>query len=316
MNRTKWTGRRSETARIVHDTDSSVERPTPLLPISPVAFGPVQPALFVMNGIDAGRVIGLADSDVVLGSGPDADVRIDETGVSHRHVRMRADARGTCVAEDMGSTNGTLVDGVKVDRATLHDDDTIELGRSVLRFERVDAATLGLRTQLYESSVHDTLTRLYNRRYFASRLEREFARVQRSGAELALLMLDVDHFKRFNDSFGHLPGDRALAFLAARLLGVARTEDVVARWGGEEFVVLARDTTLADATEFAERIRHMIYAMDLSVAQTVVALSVSIGVASASELRPDDEPAALVALSDERMYAAKLVGRNRVVACG
>lgn len=152
----------------------------------------------------------------------------------------------------------------------------------------------------------DSLTGCLNHRGFRERLDGEAAVVERARQPLALLHLDLDHFKRINDTFGHPAGDEVLAAVGAELAGVARRSDVVARVGGEEFALLLPDTGVARAREVAERLRRAIRAIDHPAGATA-----SIGVSCLPETaRNQDE---LVATADRALYEAKRAGRNRVV---
>jgi diguanylate cyclase (GGDEF)-like protein len=153
----------------------------------------------------------------------------------------------------------------------------------------------------------DPLTRALNRGAFEDRLESEVARASRAGADCALLVLDVDHFKRINDSHGHAAGDEALRRLAACVDGAMRRSDVFARIGGEEFAVILPDTNAAGAIVLADHLRRCIASADLQHPMTV-----SVGVTDRSI--SGDSPRGMLADADEAMYAAKRQGRDRVVA--
>ena len=166
--------------------------------------------------------------------------------------------------------------------------------------------------RLAQLAVTDGLTGLYNHRHFHERLALEVERSQRSGLPLSLLMLDVDHFKQFNDAFGHPAGDEVLRQLARVLGDTRRANDVVARYGGEEFAVILVDTGKLVAAKVAERIRERVATHDFSnAAHRAGQIGVSIGVASF----PDDgrDAEALVRAADTALYAGKRAGRNRVV---
>ncbi|OSM02161.1 GGDEF domain-containing protein [Magnetofaba australis] len=168
-----------------------------------------------------------------------------------------------------------------------------------------------------ETSVRvDGLTGLYNRRWLDHSLERQFQRMGRDGGSLSLLMMDVDHFKRFNDTFGHLGGDCALRTLARSLMDHLRPGDMAARYGGEEFSVLLPETTLQTAINIAERLREGVAGEKIvsEEGKALDSITISIGVASTSaEL---NTPAKLVAAADAALYAAKQGGRNCVHAHG
>jgi len=165
--------------------------------------------------------------------------------------------------------------------------------------------------KLEELSTHDELTKLPNRRYLNERLARDMAEARRYGHALSLLMIDVDHFKKLNDRRGHPIGDEALREVGARIQGALREVDTVARWGGEEFVVLLSHAGEKEAAEVADKLRRAVAAIDTdwSREQPFGHLSVSIGVA---ELREGEDGASLIQRADRAVYVAKREGRNRV----
>jgi two-component system, cell cycle response regulator len=184
-------------------------------------------------------------------------------------------------------------------------------GASATLFLLVVARLAGLVDEQRRVAVTDGLTRLYNRRFFEAMLTIEVEQAARSGQDLGLLVIDIDHFKRINDAYGHQAGDRVLREIARRLSEAARSADVVARYGGEEFVVLLRDTSIHALPETAERLRGAISDEPVALADgTMVALSASIGGAT----RPVHAHSAeeLVRAADQALYAAKRLGRNRV----
>ncbi|MEZ5627745.1 MAG: diguanylate cyclase [Rhodocyclaceae bacterium] len=171
--------------------------------------------------------------------------------------------------------------------------------------------------QLEQIAAKDALTGLANRRAFDERLGAEWQRCQRGGQLLSIIMVDVDHFKTYNDTYGHPQGDACLRSVASVLAGVAaRTGDLVARYGGEEFVVVLPGTNSVGARVVAERIRTAIVALDMPhVASSVgKAVTVSLGVASADPSK--FSAAALLSAADQALYAAKKLGRNRVEVAG
>ena len=178
------------------------------------------------------------------------------------------------------------------------------------------AFRLKFQQDLLEKQAHlDALTGLANRLALRERLEAEWSACRRRAAPLSLLILDVDHFKRVNDHFGHASGDHALRRVAEALRVVARTSDLVARYGGEEFVLLAPDCDLIGALGLAERAREQVEALRIVFEVTPHALSASVGVATAAGLAPDDpEPDALFDRADRALYEAKASGRNAVWA--
>lgn len=155
----------------------------------------------------------------------------------------------------------------------------------------------------------DALTGLANRRAFVQSLAQEIARAERLGRALSVALLDVDHFKRINDGFGHGAGDAVLSAMGSLLAGRTRPGDLAARWGGEEFVVAFRDHAASDATVAAEQLRCAIAALEVQLPSEMLHLTASIGVA---ELRPGESLEVLVDRADRAMYVAKSCGRNQV----
>ncbi|MNR22763.1 Response regulator PleD [compost metagenome] len=159
---------------------------------------------------------------------------------------------------------------------------------------------------LWRAATKDKLTGLYNRHHGEKTLRDAFWRAQADGASLSLIIADVDHFKRINDDFGHLAGDRVLVDIAGILQRAVRGQDAVIRWGGEEFVIVLADCGLGDATHLAERIRSHVHAhRDAEIGS----LTLSLGVA---QFVPGETLDALIARADAALYDAKRSGRNRL----
>jgi diguanylate cyclase (GGDEF)-like protein len=167
-----------------------------------------------------------------------------------------------------------------------------------------------LQSKLRDASVRDPLTGLFNRRYLDATLQRELHRATREGRPLALLMVDADHFKRVNDRYGHAGGDEVLRALAGVLTELHRSEDVVCRYGGEEFVVVLPGSNLALARQRAEAVRSRVAQLQIATDAGFVSITVSIGLATR---RHDEDAQALFKRADAAVYVAKAEGRNRVV---
>jgi two-component system cell cycle response regulator len=165
-----------------------------------------------------------------------------------------------------------------------------------------------------ELAVTDQLTGLHNRRYMQSRLDALGKRAAAGGEPVALLVVDIDHFKKINDSFGHPVGDEVLREFAVRLASNVRAIDLPVRFGGEEFVVVMPDTRLEDAHRIAERIRLHVAGSPFRVLGGEELLSVTISIGVAASLAGADTPQALLRRADAAMYEAKAAGRNRVIA--
>jgi len=173
-------------------------------------------------------------------------------------------------------------------------------------------ANLRLRETLREQSIRDPLTGLFNRRYLEESLEREIRRATRSQRPLSVLMIDLDHFKRFNDTFGHDAGDFLLRELGQLLQANVRGSDIACRYGGEEFSLIMPDATPATAEERAEHIRKSVKSLEAKHAgQVLGAVTLSVGVAAFPE--HGDTPFLLIRAADQALYRAKAAGRDRVM---
>jgi len=170
---------------------------------------------------------------------------------------------------------------------------------------------LKLKESLRNQSICDPLTGLFNRRYMEESLEREFSRANRNKTTVAIVMMDLDHFKRFNDTFGHQAGDTLLRTLGDLLKRNTRGQDIACRYGGEEFVLVLTDSNLAGALQRAEILRQQVRQLSVEYAgQLLGTVSVSMGVA----LFPDHGTTMgeVLRASDQALYCAKREGRDRV----
>jgi two-component system, cell cycle response regulator len=275
----------------------------------------------VLQGARAGEMFKITTDETILGRGPQSGIHLDSDGVSRKHARIVKQGEGQFVLEDLGSTNGTWVDEQRITFRMLKDGDRVQVGTEVIvRFTFMDEMEAQLQQQLYESAVRDPLTRAYNRKHFSERLKAEVAHALRHRGQLSLILLDIDHFKRVNDTYGHPAGDAVLRGVASAIAKAIRTEDVFARIGGEEFALLARGIDVQNAVLFAERLRRGIERLAIPWQGSAIPVTSSFGVSTLIELyNPHGEPPrsldgdVLVARADQRLYMAKGGGRNRVV---
>jgi two-component system cell cycle response regulator len=264
------------------------------------------------TGVFAGRPHSIPREGATIGRSIECTLRIDHESLSRVHARV-ARLGQNYLLEDMGSLNGCFVDDHRVARVALQDGDRLRLGSSVdLRFHRVCEEEERAIVRLYEAGLRDPLTGLANRKQLEETLRAELSFARRHGTDLALVMADVDRFKAVNDTYGHLVGDTVLRHITQVFAATVRTEDVVARFGGEEFVVVARSTSLRSGQQLAERLRRALEGNPLTVRGDTLRLTASFGVSSLSST-PDPTPSALLGSADGRMYEAKAMGRNRVV---
>lgn len=267
-------------------------------------------SVVVVQGPAAGARVAL-EREVVMGRDPRCELPLGAADVSRRHARIVPEADGHRLV-DMGSTNGTYVNGRPITSRRLAPGDRIELGSCALRYLRQGEADAEDLAALANLARRDALTGLANRRAFEEAAMREVSRARRADGSLAVVALDIDHFKRVNDSYGHAAGDLVLAEVAARARRALRAEDLLARIGGEELAALLPGATLAAAAEVAERIRRAV--CDTTIPGAGVALEVTVSLGCAALSVEEKEAAPLLARADARLYDAKRSGRNRVVS--
>ena len=274
------------------------------------------PYVVVVTGAQFGEVFDLAPgSGLTFGRGPGADVVLHDEGIAPRHASIELGA-GEARLVDLGSETGSFVDGLRVTDVRLRDGARFQLGaHTVLKFVSSLDVEAVYQRRLAQDALHEPLTGLYNRRHLMERLGAELAAAQRHQRSLSLLAVDVDAFRRVNELHGPLAGDEALKMVAFVLQGAVRKEDVVARFAGEEFVVLARETGLAGAKALAERIRRAVERPRSSFAGDEIAVTVSIGVTVSTgvgEFVPGRTEQQLLASVDHALRLAKESGRNTV----
>lgn len=259
-----------------------------------------------------GRMHKLDRAEVVMGRSTEAEFQIEDDGISRKHAKVLADGSGAFRLMDLGSTNGTFLNGSRVDTAPLKDGDKIQIGsNTVLKFSLQDQLDEQYQRSIYESATRDGLTRIFNKKYLLDTLKKEFAYCLRHRIPLSLAMVDVDHFKKINDTYGHQAGDYVLARIAQRISETIRAEDLFARYGGEEFALLLRETVEEQAYVAADRCRRIVDLTDFNFGGTPIKVTISAGVATLLDSdfsRPED----LIAAADRYLYGAKNSGRNRV----
>lgn len=188
-----------------------------------------------------------------------------------------------------------------------------ELENRMLNIQRENLDLTVKNRLLSEVSSRDALTGLYNRWFVVEKIDSELNRALRHGSPMALLMLDIDHFKRVNDTFGHPAGDQVLQAVGKLLRDSCRVYDVPGRYGGEEFCIVLPETKLGNTTVVAERIRTRLESTQLPCGDGSIVVTASIGIAGMESPDADGilSPAALIDRADRALYSAKNRGRNR-----
>lgn len=270
-------------------------------------------SVVVLAGTNVGEMYRLEGVEVVVGRASNANIRLNDDGISRRHARIFSEG-GKYLIEDLGSANGTLVNGLRIAmKQVLEDGDKIRLGpTTILKFGYSDDIEESFQQRMYDAALRDGLTGAYNKKFFLDRLDSELSYSRRHQFDLSLLMFDVDYFKRINDTYGHLAGDAVLVKLAKLAAGALRQEDVFGRYGGEEFAILCRGVKLHHAGVLGERLRNTVESSIFEHDGRRYPVTISVGVAS-YPTTPVETPFQLIAAADEALYEAKRCGRNRVL---
>jgi two-component system cell cycle response regulator len=275
-----------------------------------------KPYLLGIAGEHAGRLFPLEGlREVFVGRGADCEISLQlDRDVSRRHARVSLDDAGRAWLEDLGSLNGTVVNGQDLTRPVmLGRGDRVYVGETcILKMDWLTADEV----QRWQSATVDGLTECLNRASFQSRLDDLVALGRSRERPLSLVLLDVDRFKTVNDDYGHQAGDFVLQRVAAAMKSVLSDlpADLPAyRYGGEEFAVLLPEVGHDQARAIAERIRAAVEATGFAYQDLRLSVTVSAGVATLSGLE-DAAGSDLIKTADERLYRAKREGRNRVVA--
>jgi len=280
--------------------------------VSRISDRPVskEACLVVIYGMDLGKKYNLDRPSIVVGRSSKADIQIDQEAVSRNHCKLLNTGK-SLMLRDLGSTNGTYVNDELVDEYVLRDGDFIKVGRCIFKFLSGNNIENAYHEEIYRLTTIDGLTQVFNKRYFVETLEREIGRAQRYRRDLSLIMFDIDHFKQINDTYGHLAGDHILKQLAATIKTRIRREDILSRYGGEEFAIILPEIDRENALNFAEKIRALVQKATFKFEDTKIPVTISIGVANVTA--ETQEVDAFIKGADANLYEAKNRGRNRVV---
>jgi len=282
-----------------------------------------------------------------IGRNPDCDIFLSDPTVSRSHAHLVWD-RDTFLIRDDDSTNGIYLNGDPVTSARLSNNDKLTLGKAQLiysvknsteedtispndsliieqqirdlfsqvkdpgliaQFREIVGLFSAKKKSLHDLAYHDNLTGLLNRRSFDKMISDEWKRRQRYKRPLSLIMIDIDHFKKVNDRYGHQRGDSVLKTVAGIILDNVRSSDYACRYGGEEIAVILPETSLRRALVTAEKLRTLVEKQVREIENIPVTISLGVGTYLRNMKRPDD----LIAAADRALYRAKKEGRNRVI---
>ncbi len=271
-------------------------------------------SIVILSGPEAGQIFPLTGECYIIGRDISADISLSDLGVSRHHAAIRNASDGIYI-RDTDSANGTFVNGRFVDQEQkLEDGDKIAVGTStVLEFAYQDEIERNFYQKLREESIYDHLTGAHTRKHLFDQLETEIAFAKRQSLPLSVVMYDLDHFKQINDTYGHPLGDEVLKKITSIVGSCIRKEDVLTRYGGEEFAIICRQTPLADAKQMAERMRAAVAEASFDAEGSVFSVTISVGVAALPEAECRT-PKELLSAVDAALYKAKENGRNQVCA--
>lgn len=271
------------------------------------------PYVVVLAGDSVGKVIRLDPQRAMrAGRTRECEICFDCENISREHAVFELQKNGKTLIKDLGSTNGTIVNGKKIKSATLQDGDRICLGNVILRYSIKDDLEFDFQQELYHKATRDALTGAFNKRYFMEIFYKEFSFHKRQKMPLSLIILDVDDFKRLNDTYGHVNGDIVLKSLASELMSCMRHEDVFARFGGEEFVAIFRFTPRETALTITNKLLELIRSLQFSTPTVEFTTSATFGVATLEEDNYES-PEEMLMAADQKLYIGKSRGKNTVV---
>lgn len=270
------------------------------------------PLIIVLAGSNVGEMIDVDADELVIGRAKGNDLHVVDDGASRAHARI-VRMGNEMFLEDMNSRNGTFLNGKRIDRRALRDGDKIRIGRTtILKFTYHDQLDDTFQQHMYDSALRDGLTQAFNKRYFVDRLHSEFQFAHRHQVPLSLILLDLDEFKDINDTYGHMAGDHVLTDFADAIHGSMRNEDVLCRYGGDEFAIICRAIPLSGTVTFASRLLDVVRRLETTYGDHIIPVSTSIGVAAIPEAGVDSADD-LLACADRALYWAKERGRNCLV---
>jgi two-component system, cell cycle response regulator len=249
------------------------------------------------------------EETLTIGRDIGSTIVIDASSVSRSHARIEPRGRDFALV-DLKSTNGTYLNDRLVSEQTLRDGDRFKVGPAIFKFFAGGDVEAQYHEEIYNLMVTDALTQASTKRFFLETLEREILRAQRHGRPLSLVMFDIDHFKKINDTYSHLAGDDVLRELGATIRAQVRAEECFARYGGEEFALVLPEASRDGAVTVAEKFRAAVESQRFNFEGSVIPVTISLGVAEL--VAGMKSPQQLIKAADDKLYESKRSGRNRV----
>ena len=267
--------------------------------------------LIVISGGDIGDQHRIRINQTLIGRSINADIQVNDDSASRDHALIIKDRKGYRIA-DNESKNGCFVNDKKIGECYLQDGDLLRIGNTIFKFLSRNNIEHAYHEELFRLAKIDGLTEIYNHRHFDDSLDNELERAKRYNRELSLLMIDIDHFKKINDNFGHRAGDHILKELADILVKRSRRVDYVCRYGGEEFSIILPEIDIMGAFRFATTLKENVSSHSFKFENDDISITISIGISDIME--GIDSTEELIETADKRLYQAKKMGRNRVIS--
>lgn len=268
------------------------------------------PYLTVSIGKDMGMMVPI-EGTMSIGRNPESAIPLDDDLVSWSHCSV-TNVDGIITLQDNNSRNGVFVDELRIEQCELNVGSNIQIGDTVMKLELLSEIDIEQRQSLYNRANVDLLTGAYNRHYFQENARQELSLSKRENTSLKVVMIDIDHFKKINDKYGHLAGDYILREVANIIRNSIRDYDLLCRYGGEEFILLLRGAiTLADTEKLCERIRLQIQDRNFEYRDITINLTISIGACYQEETK-DLAIEDIILKADKALYQSKKRGRNRI----
>jgi len=272
--------------------------------------------LTVIQGkeMDFGKSFNFSKSNILIGRNKNNDIGIDDVKISKIHCEIRV-IKNTNIEQilirDLNSTNGTYVNGERIDQRPVISGDKIGVGDTVLRLGYNDDIEKEYHTKLFEFAAKDSLTGLYNKRYIVNELENHSRIAKRNNRVFSLAIFDIDNFKEINDTHGHLAGDEYLKAIALIFNKVLRGQDIAGRIGGEEFLIILPETNLDGAFKLANRLRKKVEELKIDFHGDQISTTISGGVSQFEEKISNAE--LLLKVADKALYEVKKSGKNKII---
>ncbi len=273
--------------------------------------------LTIIDGLESsfGKTYSFFKKNIKIGREDSNDLPINDIKISkfHCEILIKLDKNNPYIEiEDLNSTNGTYINGKLIGKTFLTSGDKIEVGDITLRFTINDDAEDKYHSKLFNFATIDALTGLYNKRFILTELESQMKIAKRNQRKLSLMIIDIDDFKKLNDTYGHIAGDEFLKKTAFHLNRSLREQDSAGRFGGEEFIILLPETDIEGAAMLAERIRNAIFDTEIIFEKKQIKTTISIGL---SEYE-NETASELINIADKELYKAKVAGKNRISIYG